>query len=156
MLTMKKTIIILSVTILILSCKTDGNEEINIAKTQVIENNDLESYMALTNYFDTDKNYFEIIPYSLKMQKAGIGHYDFFKTYLKIAFDNEFESENIIRLEKPERDFLIHILFKGAKTDDPSCKEVLIEYYRNGWGVSKNLNTADSIYKTFEYPELKR
>ena len=41
------------------------------------------------------------------------------------------------------------MLEKGLKAEEISCKEALIQYYRNGWGVPKDIKKADSIYKSF-------
>jgi hypothetical protein len=134
------------------SCE-QRNENIQEAKTNVMKYNELDSYIALTNHFDKENNYYEIMPFAVKMQKHGIGQYYFYNSYLKIMFDNKFDAKNILKLEKPEAEFLIHILNKGAIAEDVSCREVLIQYYRNGWGVTKDAKKADSIYKTFGYPD---
>ncbi len=56
---------------------------------------ELESYLALTNHFDKADNYYEIMPYALKMQKLGMGHYEFYDSYLKIRFNDTFDARNI-------------------------------------------------------------
>lgn len=129
------------------------NVNIQEAKKNVIKYSELDSYMALTNIFDKEDNYYEIMPYALKMQKNGVGQFEFYESYLKIIFDNKFDSKNILKLDKPEAEFLIYILNKGAKAEDVRCREILIQYYRNGWVVTKDIKKADSIFKSFGYPD---
>lgn len=139
---------------LIMFCSCDQrNENVQEAKENVMKNSELDSYLALTNHFDKKNNYYEIMPYALKMQKQGIGQYEFYHSYLTITFDNKFDIKNILKLEKAEIAFLIYLLDKGAKAEDVSCREVLIQYYKNGWGVTKDVRKADSIYKSLGYPD---
>lgn len=149
---MRNTSFLLMFCLMLYSCD-QRSENVQEAKINVIKYGELDSYMALTNHFDKENNYYEIMPYALKMQKQGIGQYEFYHSYLTIAFDNKFDIKNILKLEKPEIGFLIYLLEKGAKAEDVSCREVLIQYYKNGWGVTKNINKADSIYKSFGYPK---
>ncbi|MBK8086943.1 MAG: hypothetical protein IPK31_02620 [Chitinophagaceae bacterium] len=149
---MRKTSFLLVFCLVFYSCD-QRNENIQEAKKNVMKYSELDSYMALTNHFDKEDNYYEIMPYALKMQKQGIGQYEFYDSYLKIMFDNKFDAKNILKLDKPEAEFLIYIVNKGAKAEDVRCREVLIQYYRNGWGVTKDIKKADSIYKSFGYPD---
>lgn len=147
---MRNKYFLLALCLVFYSCD-QRNENFQEAKTNVMRYSELDSYMALTNHFDKEDNYYEIIPYAIKMQKHGIGQYELYDSYLKIMFDNKFDAKNILKLDKPEADFLIYILNKGV--EDVRCREVLIQYYRNGWGVTKDIKKADSIYKSFGYPD---
>ena len=144
---MDKSSFLLTFCLMLNSCD-DRNEDPPEAKENVMKTGELDSYMAITNYFDKENNYSETMPYALKMQNLGIGHYDFYRSHLMVPFDNKFDIKNILKMEIPEREFLIYILHKGAKNDDSSCKEVLIQYYKNGWGVTRNIKKADSLYKS--------
>ncbi len=149
---MRKTSFLLVFSLVFYSCD-QRNVNIQEAKKNVIKYSELDSYMALTNIFDKEDNYYEIMPYALKMQKNGVGQFEFYESYLKIIFDNKFDSKNILKLDKPEAEFLIYILNKGAKAEDVRCREILIQYYRNGWVVTKDIKKADSIFKSFGYPD---
>lgn len=145
------------ISFLFLSCndRNISNERDLIkVKSDVMNNGDFVSYIKLTNYYDGEDNYYEILPYSLKMMYSEkIGYDEFFTTYLKIKFNNKFNKDDILKVEKSERDFLLYILNKGALADDAGCKNVLIDYYKRGIGVEKNLFKSDSIYKSFHYYE---
>lgn len=135
----------------------DNEKELNAAKADVMLNGDDISYMQLTNYYDKEDNYQDILPYSIKMMKTdSIGYSDFYHAYLKISFNNKFDINNILKLDKQERDFLILILNKGAISGDPECKEILAEYFKKGIVVEKNISKADSIYKSLGYFNNKK
>ena len=145
---MRKTSFLLILCTMFYACD-QRNEPVEEAKKNVMKYSEVDSYMALTNHFDQEDNYYEILPYALKMQEQGLGHYEFYHSYLKIAFENKFDSKNILKLKKPEIEFLIYMLEKGLKAEESGCGDVLIQYYRNGWGVPKDIKKADSIYKSF-------
>jgi hypothetical protein len=109
----------------------------------------------LTSYYQDEKeSYQELLPYSLKMiKRSNVGYYDFYHNYLTIVFNNRFNHENILKLEKPERDYLFFMLEKGALKNESPCQDVLIEYYLRGIVVEKNIKKADSIYKSLGYPQ---
>lgn len=151
----KITIFLILLCFLSISCgdrNIKAESDLIKCKSDVMIDSDHVSYIKLTNYYERDDNYYEILPYSLKMmEEAKTGYDDFFTTYLKIKFANEFDRDNILKLEKPERDFLLYILHEGALADDISCKDVLIDYYKRGVGVEKNMFKSDSIYKSAGY-----
>ena len=124
----------------------NDEEDLIKCKSEVMISGDLTSYVKLLNYFDEDTNYYEILPYSLKMlEHDQIAYGDFFTTYLRIKFKNEFDSNNISLLNKSEADFLLFILNKGALSNDTTCKKILTYYYKNGIGMEKNIQKSDSI-----------
>ncbi|MBK8548587.1 MAG: hypothetical protein IPL63_14890 [Saprospiraceae bacterium] len=55
--------------------------------------------------------------------------------------------EDFGNLDKPERDFLLYMLEKGAKAGDSFSAEKLIYFYRHGIGIDKNISKADSLEK---------
>jgi len=135
-------------------CSKNSSNKIQTLKDEVMRNSDLTSYAILSNHLEDGNNYQDLLAYSLKIQKTNkVGCYDFYANYIRIAFDNKFKIDYISNLEKPEQDFLIYILHKGALAEETRCKETLIEYYRNGIAIEKNLSKADSIYKSFDYPD---
>lgn len=141
--------------IFILSCGYDRNRNENLdeLKMEVMEKKDLTSYTKLSNIFDNESNYQDLLPYSLKMQDAQAGDFEFFDSYLKIKFGNKYNNNDIQKLASAEKNFLIFLLQKGTSYDDPNCKKILINYYREGKVLEKNLTKADSLYKSFGYPE---
>lgn len=144
-----KKIIIIIFYVVLTSCgdrNINDEEDLIKCKSEVINSGDLTSYFKLLNHYDKDTNYYEILPYSLKMlEHDQIAYGDFFTTYLRIKFKNEFDRNNISQLNKSEADFLLYILNKGALSDDTTCKEILAYYYKNGIGVDKNIQKSDSI-----------
>lgn len=137
----------LSLLFCVLSCRDRtilDNVDLSQSKIEVIRQGDVSSYLRLTNFYDKENNYYEILPYSLKMMGSNkIGYGDFFKTYMKIKFNDTLN--NIQKLDKEEQDFLIYILKKGVVNDDFECRNLLSEFYRKGIGVKKDTRKADSL-----------
>lgn len=153
-------IITILFTISIIGCNNkeyhNRNSDSYLLENKIMKYGDIDSYMELTNYFSDNLSYQKMMPYSLKMLKSSNeGYFDFYFTYLKICFNNHFDSKNIIKLDKKEQDFLIFILNEGALNDDSFCKEVLIYYYIHGISTEKNIYKADSIFQTYQYPNQK-
>lgn len=139
----------LSLLFCVLSCRDktiSDNGDLSQSKIEVIRQGDVSSYLRLTNFYDKENNYYEILPYSLKMMGSNkIGYGDFFKTYMKIKFNDTLNYYNIQKLDKEEQDFLIHILKKGVVNDDFECRNLLSEFYRKGIGVKEDTRKADSL-----------
>ena len=122
------------------------NEDLKQSKLEVIESGDVTSYIKLTNFYDQEENYYELLPYSLRMIKLKeTGYHDFFDTYLKIKFGNELVYDSVQKLDKEEQIFLIHILTKGALNDDFECRKILADFYKKGIVVAKDSIIADSL-----------
>lgn len=122
------------------------NEDLTQSKLEVIESGDVTSYIKLTNFYDQEENYYELLPYSLRMIKLEkTGYHDFFDTYLKIKFGNELVYDSVQKLDKEEQIFLIHILTKGALNDDFECRKILADFYMKGIVVAKDSIIADSL-----------
>jgi hypothetical protein len=155
-----KSFLLIVIGVIVFSCSNKGNinshkDELKYEK-DVMQNIDPNSYLHLLNYFDKPDNYQNLLPYSLKLMKLQEdGYCDFFITYQKICNNNRINDKSILNLDKEEQQFLIYLLNKGALNGDASCKDILIYYYINGIVVSKNLNKADSIFQTFQYPKQK-
>ncbi len=121
-------------------------DEVSQSKREVILSGDVTSYIKLTNYYDQNDNYFEILPYSLKiMDNDKVGYEDFFETYLKIKFNDTLDYNNIKRLDEEEQNFLIYILNKGALNNSYRCREILSDFYDKGIGVKKDMVKSDSL-----------
>ena len=101
---MRKTSFLLILCSMFYACD-QRNEPVEDAKKNVMKYSELDSYMALTNHFNQEDNYYEILPYALKMQEQGLGHYEFYHSYLKIAFENKFDSKNILKLKNLKLNF---------------------------------------------------
>lgn len=136
------------------SCKKtiETEQDLKIAKSEVFLQEDIDAYLHLTNYYEKEDSY-ELLPYSLKMIKSDekLGYSDYFESYLRISFEGLYDVNDIAKLDKPEQKYLLYILNQGALNRDNICKKILIEYYKNGICVEKNLFKSDSIYKTLGY-----
>lgn len=158
---MKKIpITILIILFFFISCKRgiETNSDLKKAKSEVFLRDEIDSYLHLTNYYYQKEDSYELLPYSLKMIKSGekIGYSDYFESYLRISFKGEYDINDIIKLDKPEQDYLLYILNQGSSNRDDICKEILIEYYKNGIVVNKNLFKSDSIYNSLGHFENNR
>jgi len=105
--------------------------------------------MYYTN--DHPELYMEQLPYDLIMCKANYGYacYRFYENYLKINNSGKFNKLSISKLDKPEQEFLLYILNKGAMLGDEYSQKYLYYYYKNGIVVKKDSLKADSISKLF-------
>ena len=93
----------------------------------------------------------EQLPYDLIMCKANDGYacYQFYNNYLKVCNSGKFDKLSISKLDKPEQDFLLYILNKGAMLGDEYSQKYLYYYYKNGIVVKKDSLKADSLSKFF-------
>lgn len=111
------------------------------------------SYADIDLYYSNDhpELYMEQLPYDLIMCKANGDYacYQFYKNYLKVCNSGLFDKKSIAKLDKPEQDFLLYILNKGAMQKDHYCREYLYYYYKNGIAVEKDSLKADSLSKFF-------
>ena len=141
---------------LISSCsrRTHLNDsELEEAKRAVVISHDVTSYVDLEFYY-TDQCpelYMEQLPYDLIMCKANVGSscYNFYVNYLIVCNSGKFDKASISKLNKPEQDFLLYILNKGALLGNDHCRNYLYYYYKNGIVVRKDSLKADSISKFF-------
>jgi hypothetical protein len=140
---------------LISSCSRSSisNSELEDAKRKVIKSHDPISYADIDLYYSNDypELYMEQLPYDILMYKANDGYacYQFYKNYLKVCNSGIFDKLSISKLEKPEQDFLLYILNKGALLKEDNCRQYLYYYYTNGIVVKKDSLKADSLSKFF-------
>lgn len=145
----------LLICMLLVSCRHGINFDFQAeaAKKEILETKDPFSYFMLTAYYEDENNdfYLEALPYDLLMLKEGndSGYYRFYENYLKICNSGKFDRSYIDKLDKPERDFLIYLLQKGALNEYEHCQGELFHLYKEGFGVEKDLKKADSIQKLF-------
>lgn len=150
---MNKFLILLNLIFLFhFSCTDHKNinteHDLALCKKEVMFNYDLTSYIKLSNHYNTENNFQDFIPYTIRMMDSlDIAHYDFFNSYLGIKSSKDYKIDDFFKLEKPERDFLLYILQKGAKAGDDYCREKLIGFYSEGIGLPKNVIKADSLKK---------
>ena len=130
-----------------------SNSELIDAKNAVIMSKAAGSYVDIDLYYSNDypELYMEQLPYDLIMCKDNNGYacYRFYENYLKISNSGMFDKLSISKLDKPEQDFLLYILNKGASLGEYYCREYLYYYYKNGIAVKKDSLKADSISKFF-------
>jgi hypothetical protein len=140
---------------LLVSCHNGINFDFQAeaAKKEILETKDPFSYFMLTSYYEDENSdfYLEALPYDLLMLKEGNdgAFYRFYENYLKICNSGKFDRSYIDKLEKPEREFLIYLLQKGALKQDEYCQGELFHFYNEGIGVLKDLKKADSIKVLF-------
>ena len=147
--------LILITFLMILACDSRqirNTKEIKSTQLELMNNKDITAYVKLHNYYEDDSSYYNMLPYSLYMlKKSNIGHYDFFCNYLRISFDGKYQPKDILKLDEPEKNFLIYILQLGSMKEDFYCIKVLSDYYRNGIVVKKDIRVADSLYQKLGY-----
>jgi hypothetical protein len=138
---------------LITSCSRSRltDSELEKAKKEVILTHDASSYLDLTCHYSDSLEYMEQLPYDLIMCNANncAACYNFYVNYIKACNSGKFEKASICKLDKPEQDFLLYILNKGALKGDEYCRSYLYYYYKNGIVVKKDLLKADSLSKFF-------
>ena len=140
---------------LIISCSRTRitDSELVEAKRVVVTSQDAGSYVDIMLYYSNDhpELYMEQLPYDLIMCNANDGGacYNFYVNYLKIRNSGKFNKASISKLDKPEQDFLLYILNKGALLEDEYCRSYLYYYHKNGIVVKKDSLKTDSLSKFF-------
>lgn len=120
-------------------------------KVLVMTKNDELAYLHLTNHYNEEHNFQDLLPYSLKMSNSmEIANDYFFETYMEIKIAKNYKMEDFVKLDKAERDFLLYMLEKGARAGDSYSAEKLIYLYRHGVGVDRNVTKADSLQKVID------
>jgi hypothetical protein len=129
------------------------DSELVEAKRVVVTSQDAGSYVDVTLYYSNNhpELYMEQIPYDLIMCNANDANacYFFYVNCLKLHNSGKFDKASISKLDKPEQDFLLYILNKGASLGNEYCQSYLYYYYKNGIVVKKDSLKADSISKFF-------
>ena len=150
---MKTNILFLVLIILVSSsCRRSGVNEYELlnVKRKIITEHNHDAYLEL---LETKLEFYEEnLPYHLIMSKDstdGLACFSFYQDYLRIANSGKFDKNTIIKLDKPEQDYLIYMLNKGALKEDEYCRTYLYYYYKNGIGVKKDSLKADSISKFY-------
>ena len=153
---MKQTILYLIITLVLMSSCSKSritDSQLEESKRVVTMSHDVISYNDINFYYSNDhpELYMEQLPYDLIMCKANDGYacYQFYENYLKISNSGKFDKLYISKLDKPEQDFLLYILNKGARLGDEYSQRYLYYYYKNGIVVKKDSLKADSLSKFF-------
>lgn len=154
---MGRNLLIFVITIfLLISCirkSSISDAEVEEAKRAVVMSHDAGSYVDINLYYSNDhpELYMEQLPYDLIMCKANnkFSCFRFYENYLKACNSGKFDKLSIRKLDKPEQDFLLYILNKGATLGDEFSQSYLYYYYKNGIVVKKDSLKADSISKLF-------
>lgn len=150
---MKKIICYLLLSVFVgCTSSMQNTEEIDLLKNEVLQTDDVNAYIELGNTLSAKNRKIDILPYSIRMHRKNLGYYDFYINYLHIKLSEKCKYSDIVKLDVPEQEFLFYLLSKGAVSEDPECKKILIQYYKEGIVVEKNSAKADSIYRSFEYP----
>ena len=146
---------LVTILFLIISCRRTRitDSELVEAKRVVVTSQDAGSYVDITLYYSNDhpELYMEQLPYDLIMCKANNAPacYEYFVNYIKVCNSGKFDKLTIRKLDKPEQDFLLYILNKGALQEDEYCRSYLYYYYKNGIVLKKDSLKADSLSKFF-------
>ena len=101
-----------------------SDSELEKAKKEVILRHDVDSYVELACHYSDSLEYMEQLPFDLIMCKANDGSacYSFYVNYIKTCNSGKFDKLSIRKLDKPEQDFLLYILNKGALQGDEYCR----------------------------------
>jgi hypothetical protein len=144
-----KSVLFISL-ILLTSCISRNPDysdaQIETFKKSIMNNKDINSYKDYSEYVFNKKSGYEILPYALKIKEIYPDAYlDLFYGYLSVNNKEENDARNILKLQKPEQDLLVHYLEEGAKKKSSLCLDVLIELYKNEIYFEKNTKKLDSL-----------
>lgn len=83
-----------------------GQEDLEERKLLVMSKKDELAYLHLTNHYNEEHNFQNLLPYSLKMSSSmDIANNYFFETYKCIRITKNYKMEDFVKLDKPECDF---------------------------------------------------
>ncbi len=134
--------------ILIYSCQNNGRlkeGDVNEAKKLVLEKGDKYAYDDLLIYYDEQKEFEYILPYSLIMAykyNYSYAYFEIYVTIIKIHNKGLYDKTLIKNLDLKSREFAISNLIKSAKLGNISAKGVLIKYYFDGIYLPKNIELS--------------
>lgn len=158
---MKKVLIIISLVMFSCQVKNEVSEnEKSEFKKNVYKSGDEESYKALImNCYDSEES-FELFPITYLMASkynSGYACRNLYEGIIEINNDykvknnkGQFQNKLLLNLSKADREFAIFYLIKGSSLNDSRCNKNLSELYLNGWGVERNEQKADSLFKLYE------
>lgn len=163
---MKKAFLIFSAILIFNSCNKNSKED-DKSRNNFIKSNyfSFEQFLELKDkalnegssyaydnilvYFSANESqYYELLPISIIMSdkynnlKSNIVIYE---TIIKIYNNGLYDDKFLLNLSKPQQEFALFYLEKGARKKIPSCVITLEKLYREGIGVEKNEKIADSL-----------
>jgi hypothetical protein len=153
---MKNSILIFSLLLAFTSsCRKSGvpSYQLNDVKKDIILKHSEDAYEDLVLSCDNDTTCItDQLGYDLIMSRdTGVtlsySCENFFCNYITTVNGGKFDKNAILKLDKPEQDFLIYKLTKGALRKSSTCRAYLYYYYINGIGVKKDSLKADSLIK---------
>ncbi|WP_269226958.1 hypothetical protein [Flavobacterium eburneipallidum] len=144
-----KSVLFISL-ILLTSCisrQADYSDvQIETFKKNIMNNKDINSYEDYSLYVINGEAPCDILPYALRMKDVyPDAYYNLFYAFLKIDNKGEYSIHNLLKLQKPEQDLLVHYLEEGARKESSLCLGVLIELYKNEIYFEKNTKKLDSL-----------
>lgn len=126
--------------------------ELRELQDSIIATGDAKAYITLIRCFADKENYYQLLPYSMHMAMKydnADAYYQLYYDIIKLQNSGKYDMERIRNLDADSREFVISCLRNGAKKGDRDCQEALSQHYRNGWGLPKNIEKADSIVESF-------
>lgn len=163
---MKKKIIIVILTLVILSCSRkddskviDSKEDLAELKFKVVEKGDENAFTDLILRIGNSTSQYEILPYAMIMANkynSGEGCHQVLLGILSVNNTNKYgyDASLIGKFNDIDKKNVIFYLKKGSILKNENCILSLEEMYRNGWGVKKDILKADSLRK--EYKDISK
>jgi hypothetical protein len=125
----------------------------DLSKKRVVEKGDVVAYKRLTLYCTRDR-YLEILPYAIVISEKydnGMASYDVYELIVRSCNEENYKGKYsdalFANLNEAQRQFALYYLNKSAKQRNIGGVTVLERLYRNGIGLKKNIEKADSILK---------
>lgn len=117
---------------------------------KIIENGNIDSYKELILYYSYNKDKeIELLPYSIIMSekyKYRNANYEIFYDIIRLYNNGIYDLKSLNLMDVNVKNYALYYLNKGAKEKEIGCISTLIEIYRNGYGIVKNSEKADSLY----------
>lgn len=135
------------------SCLENGHlkeSDVRATKLLIIDKGDVKAFYDLNDYYLTDKEGPNIMPYSMIMAyKYNNAHayFDLFNIIIKMNNKGNYGPDLIKNLDLNSRKFALENLIKSAELGDITAKEYLAKYYRDGIYLPKNIGLAEKLEK---------
>ncbi len=154
--------ILILITIFIFSC-SEKNKQITIEqkenlielKKKIYTTGDEAAFTDLILKTGNTQYPYEILPYAIIMANKYNNGEGCHQVLLGMMYINNpnihgYDLSKIDLFSETDKQFVISYLIKGAKLNNINCILALEEMYRNGWGVSKDIQKADELEKAYQ------
>lgn len=147
---MKIKILLLTLIILI-SCEDKEiirKEELVNYKNEIILTGNVYTYSKLSLFFEKEKNYESILPYSLIMAykyNNADAYFDIYRITIKLNNDGVFDYKAITKIDPKTSKFAIDHLKISVDLGDITAKKYFAKYHEEGIFFKKNLELVKRI-----------